>query len=236
LTGRFPTTERDGALGRTRRACSVRPVRQRCAEVPAVLALVLLGACVGGGDEPSLSMDQLDGTGRTCPVDLDNAVAAAGLGEPDADVHVEVERGSGEGDPRAGALAGETPIEQVGGVYVECTLPVGDGHREGDGGDGDAREISSYLLATEQPRAINLLLPLIQRDLELGVDDLNGISDRFAATDEGEIVDLGADGPAAAARIEVDDADSAVLYVSATGGATSPAQVRTVAENLLDEL
>ena len=76
---------------------------RRAAVISAVPVLGLVGAC-GGGDDPSLSLDELDRTGHTCPVDLDAAAAAEGLGEAGAEVDVEVERGSGEGDARAGAL------------------------------------------------------------------------------------------------------------------------------------
>lgn len=187
--------------------------------VPALAATVLLGACGGGDDGGSLSIDRLEDADQTCPVDLDAAAAAAGLGEAGADVEVEVERGTGDGGRDAAAA-----IDQVGGVYVECTRPA-------EGG-----EVAGYLFASELPDAISVLLPLIAADLELAVDDLDGILERYNAADEGDFVDLGSDGPAAAARIHVDGADSAVLYVSAADGGASPAQVRSVAENLLDDL
>jgi hypothetical protein len=193
--------------------------------ISAVLALVLLGAC--SDDDPSLSMDRLEDADETCPIDLDAAAEAADLEDEGAAVDVVVERGSGEGSLEAPA------IDQFGGVYVECTRPAGD--PAGDESDEGA-QLVSFLVASDQPRAINLMLPRVQADLELTVDDLQGISDRFAATDEGETVDLGADGPGAAARIAVDGAESAVLYVSATDGAASPTQVRDVLQRLLGEL
>jgi hypothetical protein len=188
----------------------------------ALPVVVLLGAC--SSDDPSLSMDGLEDAGETCPVDLDAAAAAADLEDAGADVEVVVERGSGEGGLEAPA------IDQFSGVYVECTRPVGEA--EGDEGP----QLVSFLVASDQPGAINLLLPRINADLELTVEDLRGVSDRFAAADEGETVDLGADGPGAAARIAVDGADSALLYVSATDDAASPAQVRDVLQRLLDEI
>jgi hypothetical protein len=185
-------------------------------------ALVLLGAC--SGDDPSLSMDGLEDAGETCPVDLDAAAAAADLADEGAAVEVTVEQGSGEGGLDAPA------IDQFGGVYVECRRPAAGSE------DDEGPELASFLVASDQPGAINVMLPRISADLGLTVDDLQEISDRFAAADEGETVDLGADGPGAAARIAVDGADSAVLYVSATDGAASAAQVRDVLQRLLDEL
>jgi hypothetical protein len=131
-----------------------------------------------------------------------------------------VERGSGEGGGEASA------IDQVGGLYVECTRPVGDG-----GG-----EVASYVFASEQPQAISLLLPLIQQDLDLRIEDVESIFERFGATEPGSLVDLGVDGPGAVAPIDVADAASAVLYVSAAEGGASPAQVRTIAQHILDGL
>ena len=172
----------------------------------------------GGGGGSSLSRDDLAGAGSECPVDLAAAVADAGL-EVGGDVAVEVTEGTGDGGEDASA------IDQVGGVYVECTLPAGDG-------DGD---VTAVVFASDRPGAIGMLLPVLSRDLDLGVDDLQDVFDRVEGTDEGELADLGADGPAAAARLDVDGAESAVLYVSASSGA-SPEQVRAVAQALVDGL
>jgi hypothetical protein len=186
-------------------------------------ALVALGtaaaACSGdddGGGGSGLSRDDLASASSECPVDLPAAATAAGL-DAGGDVAVEVTEGSGDGGPDDAA------VDQVGGVYVDCALPVADG------------ELTAVVFASDQPGAIGLLLPQIQHDLALDVDELQSLFDRVDATDEGKLIDLGADGPAAAARIDVDGAESAVLYVSASSGA-SPEEVRAVAEDLLDRL
>jgi hypothetical protein len=201
-------------------------MRPRHAVISALPTVVLLGACIGGSDDPPMSMDQLADTGEACPVGLDAAAADAGLGEAGVDVQVEVSRGSGDGGME------DSAIDRAGGVWVECTRPIE--------GDGESGEITSYLFASEEPAAILLLLPVIARDLELGSDDLEDIAgdlaDRFTTADEGELLDLGADGAAAAARLEVEEAASAVLYVGSTDGSASPSQVRSVAEHLLDGL
>ena len=184
-----------------------------------LVTVVLLGAGVAGcsdddGGGASLARDDLAGAGDECPVDLAAAADAAGLGA-DATTAVEVTEGSGDGGEDASA------IDQVGGVYVECTLPVADGG-----------EVSAVVFASDEPEAVGLLLPLISHDLGLTADDLEGVFDRVQRTDVGELADLGADGPAAVARLDIDGAESGVLYVSSSGASAD--QVRTVAEDLLD--
>jgi hypothetical protein len=161
-------------------------------------------------------MDRLADGGAACPVDLDEAVAAAGIEAGDGEVAVEVSEGSGDGGQDASAL------DQVGGVYVDCTRPV-------DGG-----EVTAVVFASERPEAVGLLLPQLQHELDLDIDALPDVLDRVEATDEGDLVDLGAEGPVAVARIDVDGAESAVVYVSAPDLSTD--EVQTVAEKILDDL
>jgi hypothetical protein len=87
-------------------------------------------------------------------------------------------------------------------------------------------------LASDRPGAIGLLLPPVQRDLELSGHELVGIADRAADTDEGGLIDPGAEGPAAAARLDIDGAESGVLYVSSPSGA-APCDVRAAAPAIL---
>lgn len=185
----------------------------------AVPVLLLAAAACGGDDDDaggSLSMGSLSDAGDTCPVDLGGAVVDAGLTDDAGEVEVEVTEGSGEGGQD------DSAIDQFGGTFVECTVAVD---------DGDA---TAVVFATEQPGAINLLLPQLSADLGLTSDDLIAISERATDAETGELLDLGADGPAAAAPIEVGDAESAVLYVSAPDA--SPEQVRSAAEAMLDTL
>jgi hypothetical protein len=164
-------------------------------------------------------MDDLADSGTTCPVDIDAAVSAAGLDSTAARTKVDVSRGTGDGGRDASAL------DQVGGVYVECTRSVG-------GGD-----VTVVVFASDQLGAIGLLLPQIQHDLDLDVDALAAIVDRAREGDANDLIDLGAEGPATAARIDVDDAKSAVLYLSASiVPPASPEQTQTMAEKLLDDL
>jgi hypothetical protein len=179
--------------------------------------VLLLGACGGGGDGSSLTMDDLRKGGDTCPVDLGGAAVAAGLTTDEGEVAVEVTEGSGDGG------LDDAAIDQVGGVYVECTLT---------GDDGD---VNAVLFASERAQAIGLVLPMLQRDLELASADLGAVVERFDDSDAGEPFDLGADDPvAAAARLDVDGAESAVLYVSAPQA--SPQQVQDLTDGLLDAL
>jgi hypothetical protein len=177
--------------------------------------LVLVGSCSDGDDDASLTMSDLREAGSTCPADLDGAVVEAGLTEDgnETEAAVEVSEGSGDGG------RDDTAIDQVGGVYVECTRPVEDG------------TAMVVVFASERPAAVELLIPLMSRDLELSSDDLHEVVTRYVDTGVGELVDLGIDGPAALGRIEVDDAESAVLYVSIPEASAD--QVRAIAEDLV---
>jgi hypothetical protein len=181
-----------------------------------VLAVTVVGlavACSSGGADGALTLDELRTAGDTCPVDL----PSTGLAPDDAGhVEVDVVEGSAVGD--AGSRIG-----QMSGVYVECTLPV-------DGG-GD---VTAVVFAAEQPRAIVLVLPHANRYLGLAADDLESQLAAFDDADPGQLVDLGAEGPLAIARLDVDDAESAVLYVSAPRA--SPHDVRDATEEILDDL
>jgi hypothetical protein len=102
-------------------------------------------------------------------------------------------------------------------------------------GDG---EVTAVVFASEQPAAIGLLLPLLQHDLQLAADDLPALVDRAQDADVGELIDTGGEGSAAVGRLDVDGAESAILYVSASAdpSAASPSQVRSIAEDLLDDV
>ncbi len=180
--------------------------------VLAVAVAGLVGACSSGrDDEAAFTLDELRTAGDACPVDLANTgLAPDGAGE----VEVTVVDGS---------VPGQSAIAEQSGVYVECTVPV-------DGG-GD---VTAVLFASEQPGAITLVLPYALRHLRLGVDDLEGVVAAFDDADAGELVDLRAEGPVAIARLDVDGAESTVLYVSAASAA--PDDVRDATEAILDEL
>lgn len=187
------------------------------ATVPVLLLTV--GACGGDDDGDGgggLSMGSLSDAGDTCPVDLGAAVVDAGMTDDAGDVAVEVTEGSGDGGQD------DSAIDQFGGTHVECTVAVDDG------------EATAIVFATERPSAVNLLLPQMSADLGLASDVLLDVAERAEDAETGELLDLGADGPAAAAPIEVGDAESAVLYVSAPDA--TPEQVRSAAEAMLDTL
>ncbi len=78
---------------------------------------------------------------------------------------------------------------------------------------------------------MDLLLPELQRDLDLATGDLEAVLDGILDTGEGDLADLGDDARAAVARLDVGGAESAVLYVS--GDEASPDQVRAVATTLV---
>jgi hypothetical protein len=193
-----------GGTSRNVRPMGGRWIRRR---VLAVTAAGLAGACWSGGADAAFTLDELRTAGDTCPVDLASTSLA-----PDDGGEVEVD-----------VVEGTAPGGQVSGVYVECTLPV-------DGG-GD---VTAVVFASEQPGAISLVLPHAQRHLRLVADDLEGVLAAFDDTDAGELVDLGAEGPVAIAHLDVDGAESAVLYVSAPSAA--PDDVRDATEGILDDL
>ena len=164
-------------------------------------------------------MDDLLGAGQSCPVDLDGAMSAAGLAA-DGPVDASVERNEGESD--VGELG---PMDEAEYVLGECTAPVGDG------------ELAVLVLATPLPSAFNLLIPRIANDLELSSDEIQPEVQRVADADEGELVDLDGEAPAAAVRLHSDGDGSAMLYVAARDtGRPSAAQVHAVAEDVLDDL
>ena len=176
------------------------------------LLSVVAWACSSGGDDAALSLDDLRDAGDGCPVDLAGSdLVADQVGE----VEVEVTEGSGDGG------LDDAAIDQAGGVYVECRL-------SGAGGT------LAVVYASEQPGALGLLLPQLQSDLDLAADDLEVVMAAFDDTDGGDLVELSAEGPVAVARLDVDGAESAVLYVS-TDGAT-PAEVHDATEAMLDAL
>jgi hypothetical protein len=126
-------------------------------------------------------------------------------------------RGSGVGGPE------DSPIDRAGGVFVTCALPV----------DG-AGTLTARVYAAGNAGAVDLLLPELQRDLDLATGDLEGVMDGILDTGEGDLADLGDDARAAVARLDVGGAESAVLYVS--GDEASPDQVRAIATALLADL
>lgn len=179
----------------------------------AAATVLAVGACSSGGG-PELSIDDLRDTGDRCPVALAGTDLVADELGP---VEVDVTEGSGDGD----AAAGDSAIDQAGGVYVECRT-------------GDADGTVAVVFASPRPNAMALLLPLVSQDLGLTTDQLEDVLTAYEDTDDGELVDLGAEGPAAAVRIEVDDAESAVLYLSTDGAA--PDEVAATARELADDL
>jgi hypothetical protein len=174
-----------------------------------VLAVTVTG--LAGASSPdadaAFTLDELRTAGETCRVDL----ASTGLAPDDG------------GEAEVDVVECSAPGGQVSGVYVECTLPVDWG--------GD---VTAVVFASEQPGAISLVLPLAQRYLRLAADDLEDQLAAFDDADAGELVDLGAEGPVAIARLDVDGAESAVLYVSAPSAA--PDDVRHATEGILDDL
>jgi hypothetical protein len=98
-----------------------------------------------------------------------------------------------------------------------------------EGGD-----VTAVVFAAEQPRAIVVVLPHAHRYLRFAAGDPEDQLAAFDETDAGELVDLGIEGPVAIARLDVDGAESAVLYVSAPSAASN--EVRDAAEAILDDL
>ena len=194
----------------------------------AASAAAILGACSDGGGH-SLSVDQMRDAGGGCPVDLEAAVAASTLGASDGDLTVEVSEGSGEVPPDASVSdwtgQGYTALDWYDAVVVTCTQAV------------DRGDVTVELVAVRRPQAgaaVGIVLPQVARDLALTTDELKGVVARFETADAGDLVDLGGEGPIVVARLEVDGAESAALYVSAAAvAAATPADVRAIVEDLL---
>jgi hypothetical protein len=183
-----------------------------------VVSVVALAACSsgGGGSSPSLSMDDLDKAGKAkeCPVDLAKAADKVGL-DPQGKVAVDVERGSGKGD----VFGGDSAIEAMGGIYIECTATT-HGHKE----------VRAVVFGSKHRGAANILLPQLSHDLALPVDQLRVLAERAAKTDVGDRIDLDTDAPGAVELVDIDGAQSGVIYVFADGA------TRDQAEKILDEL
>jgi hypothetical protein len=178
----------------------------------AVLVAVAAAACSSGDGDAALTLDDLRDAGDDCPVDLAGTDLVADEVGP---IEVEVTEGSGDGD------AGDSAIDQAGGVYVECRT----------GGDAGTRAV---VYASEQPNAFSILLPQAAQDLGLAADDLQVLLGAYDDAGSGDLVELGAEGPVAAARIDVDGAESAVLYLSTDDA--SPEEVEDTVEELVDQL
>jgi len=173
----------------------------------AIAGAMVVGGCSSGGGGSSLAMEDLEHAGRTCPVDLAGAV------DGDGKVTVEVDTGSGTGGDDASAL------DRAGGTLVTCTVTAGDG------------DVVAYLFGSKHEDAVGLLLPQINADLDIGLDNLPKVVQRYEDTDNGELIDIPGGGPGAVAAVDVEDATSGVLYVFAEG--QSSAQARQIAERLL---
>ena len=180
-------------------------------------ALALVGAALAGavacssGDDGGLSLDDLRDTGDTCPVDLANLPFLAD--QVDAGVEVEVHEGTGDGG------LSDPAIDQLGGVHVEC--------RAADG-------TVAVIYGSEQPNALALLLPMLARDLGLSGDEAEVVLAAYDDAEAGDLVEVGAEGPAAAVRLDIDGAESGVLYLSTISA--TPEEVASAAEELADDL
>ena len=181
-----------------------------------LLVLALLGGCHTGGDRPPrLTRQELATTGDTCPVDLAAAVAVAGLEPAPGGVEVEAAQSTGNAGADASAL------DRASGVEVRCRQDLDEG------------SVTVTILATEQPEAFSLVLPMLLRSVDLNDDELDDLAEQAHVTPEGHLVDLGDDARAAAARIDVEGAESGVLYVES--GSVAPSQLRRIADRLLDD-
>ncbi len=178
----------------------------------AAAVALLVGACSSGSGDAALSLDDLRDAGDECPVDLAGSDLVVDQVGP---VEVAVTEGTGEGE------LDDAAIDQAGGVYVECRV----------GGD-DGTLAAVY--ASEEPGALGLLLPLLALDRGLTSVELEVVMAAYDDTDDGDLVELSAEGPVAVARLDVEGAESAVLYVS-TNGAT-PVDVHAATEQLVDDL
>jgi hypothetical protein len=185
--------------------------------VLAVVLLVVLGACSGGGGHPSpqLSVADLSAADDTCPLDVAAAVRAAGLRPAPGRTEVTVVGPRGDTGSNASAL------ERAGAVQVACDQPSGDA------------DVTVWIIASQRPEAFDIVLPALQRSSGLETDEMYDLPGRARDTDEGELVDLGDDARAAVARIDIRGAASGVLYVEAA--AASPEQVHDIAEHLVSE-
>jgi hypothetical protein len=194
------------------------------------MAASLPAACAD--DSEALALDDLRNAGTTCPLDLNAALADAGLEAGDIDVTVNVGSGIGNvtSDEWNGNLEDYPPIiDQLGAVYVRCSLSAG----------GD-QPLSAEIIASPEPGVARLYTPALVDALDIHMRDLRSeemidIMGRIDRADRGVLVDLddlGSDAPVAFAHLTVEDADGAALLVQG-GTAASLDQARSVAESLL---
>jgi hypothetical protein len=184
------------------------------------MAASLPAACADDGD--ALALDDLRNAGTTCPLDLDTALADAGLEGGDIDVTVNV--GSGVGNVTSDEWSGDvadladypSPLDQLGGVWARCSLSAG----------GD-EPLAAEIIASPEPGGARLYTSALVD--ALGIDELDLRSEEvdvmasIHAADRGVLGDLaglGSDAPVAFAHLTVEDADGAALVVR--GGLMPP--------------
>ncbi|MFI8853352.1 hypothetical protein [Streptomyces sp. 891-h] len=139
-----------------------------------------------------------DGPGASCPVRYDVARAARSAGLDGA-----VEAGSVEGELPDGA---DSPLARSDGALVDC------GYRLGK------ERLRLFTVGVRKGRAVTVLLPQIQHDARIGMDELLDYAGRLQRDRRGE-VRLTPSGNVAAVRLPAAGEGDLALVVSAEYGA-----------------
>ncbi|MBO8184616.1 hypothetical protein [Streptomyces spirodelae] len=134
-----------------------------------------------------------DGPGASCPVRYDLADAARSAGVDGA-----VKEGSVEGELPDGA---DSPLAQSKGALVDC------GYRLGE------ERLRLFTVGVRKGHAVNVLLPQIQHDAEIPMDDLLAYARRAQRARRGEVL-LTSSGNVAAVRLPVTGKGDIALVVS----------------------
>ena len=174
-------------------------MRRRCVIGTVSSIAVLLAACSSGGGSSAISIDELAKAGNTCPVRLSDAtVQAAHLTAPASGSATAAASTAPPSDLSAPALA------RANGVEVDCSVTAANGD-----------QVSLLLIAGRvRGAALSLLLPTLQRDGALTVEQLEGIVAAGEKTRPGRLVPLPGSSAVALAVVDVKGARSAAFELS----------------------
>lgn len=179
------------------------------------------GTGTGSGDrgEAALSVGKVKemaaDPGETCPVSYDMAatVKAVGIGEPVKDGKVEGETAD-KSDP-------EAPLNEFQGALVSCGYSVG------------KEKARVFTVGTGKWTAVNVLLPQIQHDADMDMDELKSYADKANKATRGKPV-LTPSGNVASVRLPVEGKGDIALILALGDGTTAltKAQVTDLAKEL----
>jgi hypothetical protein len=186
-------------------------------------SLVPLAAC-SSSEASVVELRQVASDARgnptTCPYDLDVSGALDADDVKAGEVSVEVSKSTEPADdPQQAQQDGASALEAAAGTYVSCTYAVGD------------KTLQVHVTTAAEKAAPGLLLPLLQREAKLSVDQLKAFADDLEDAGSAKVAP---GGKGALELVPVDGDGSAALMV--TGDAASGDELGDVTEDLVDDL